>query len=110
MLTDDEQTETVTQIDYHLFRKRWSEAVKLANEYIRGEQQPAYLDSVLSWMPLPLLRLGRVAEAMATHDRGYRLTTRNAALVTQGKYVTATGDGQSNDRRRRPGFRPTGGR
>src|SRR5262245_24107873 len=32
-LTDDEQTEIVTQIDYHLFRKRWSEAVKLANEY-----------------------------------------------------------------------------
>jgi hypothetical protein len=82
-LTDDEQTETVTQIDYHLFRKRWSEATKLADAYIRGERQPAYLDSVLSWMPLPLLRLGRVAEAMAVHDRGYRMTTRNAALVTQ---------------------------
>src|SRR5262245_1282507 len=82
-LTDDEQTETVTQIDYHLFRRRWLEAVQLADKYIRGERQPAYLDSVLSWMPLPLLRLGRVAEAIAIHDRGYRMTTRNAALVTQ---------------------------
>src|SRR5262249_44335532 len=49
----------------------------------RGERQPAYLDSVLSWMPLPLLRLGRVVEAMAVHERGYRMTTRDAALGPQ---------------------------
>jgi hypothetical protein len=83
-LTDDEMTEQVTQIDYLLFRERWSEAVKAAADFVDGSpRNAAYLDSVLSWMPLPLLRLGRPAEAMAVHQRGYRMTTQNAALVTQ---------------------------
>jgi hypothetical protein len=88
-LTDDEQTELVTQIDYHLFRRRWDEATRMANEYVnRSMPEPAYLDSVLSWMPVPLFRLGRLDHAMAVHDRGYRLTTRNAALVTQaGRHI-----------------------
>lgn len=83
-LTDDEQTEQVTQIDYLLFRGRWAEAVEAAAGYIDGSlRDPAYLDSVLSWLSVPLLRLGRVDEAMRVHERGYRMTTRNAALVTQ---------------------------
>lgn len=88
-LSDDPQTELVTQIDYHLFRERWAEAAESAAGYIDGRlREPAYLDSVLSWMPLPLLRLGRIEEAMAVHERGYRLTVRNAALVTQaGRHV-----------------------
>jgi hypothetical protein len=88
-LSDDEQTELVTQIDYHLFRERWDEAAKAAADYIDGRfRDPAYLDSVLSWMPVPLLWLGRADEAMRVHERGYRLTTRNAALVTQaGRHV-----------------------
>src|SRR5262245_10868343 len=88
-LTDDEQTELVTQIDYHLFRRRWDDATRMADEYVnRSNPEPAYLDSVLSWMPVLLLRLGRLDHAMAVHDRGYRLTTRNAALVTQaGRHI-----------------------
>src|SRR5262245_2933798 len=83
-LTDDEATERVTQIDYHLFRERWEHAVEAAREYIDGSpRNPAYLDSVLSWLPLPLLRLGRADEAIAVHERGFRMTTRNTALVTQ---------------------------
>lgn len=83
-LSDDPQTEMVTQIDYHLFRERWAEAAEAAAGYIDGRfRDPAYVDSVLSWMPVPLLRLGRIDEAMAVHERGYRLTVRNAALVTQ---------------------------
>jgi hypothetical protein len=88
-LSDDPQTELVTQIDYHLFRERWAEAAETAAGYIEGRfRDPAYLDSVLSWMPVPLLRLGRMTDAMAVHERGYRLTVRNAALVTQaGRHV-----------------------
>lgn len=83
-LTDDEQTEQVTQIDYLLFRERWAEAARAAGGYIDGSlRDAAYLDSVLSWLLVPLLRLGRVDEAMAVHRRGYRMTTRNGALVTQ---------------------------
>jgi hypothetical protein len=88
-LSDDEQTELVTQIDHHLFRERWADAAELANDYINGQHRDrAYLDSVLSWMPVPLLRLGRVDEAMSVHERGFRLTTRNSALVTQaGRHI-----------------------
>jgi hypothetical protein len=88
-LTDDDQTEDVTQIDYLLFRERWAEAVRASAAYIDGSvRNPAYLDSVLSWLPVPLLRLGRDGEAMAVHNRGFRLTTRNGALVTQaGRHV-----------------------
>jgi hypothetical protein len=88
-LTDDEQTEAVTQIDYLLFRERWAAAAAAAREYIDGAGPPrAYLDSVLSWLPVPLLRLGRAGDALAVHERGYRMTTRNVALVTQaGRHV-----------------------
>jgi hypothetical protein len=88
-LTDDDQTEQVTQIDYLLFRKRWAEAADAAATYLDpARRSQSYVDSVLSWMPIPLFRLGRLDEAMAFHQRGYRLTTRNAALVTQaGRHV-----------------------
>jgi hypothetical protein len=83
-LSDDEQTELVTQIDYHLFRERWAIAAETASGYIDGSlRDPAYLDSVLSWLLVPLLRLDRMEEAMKVHERGYRLTVRNSALVTQ---------------------------
>jgi hypothetical protein len=88
-LTDDEQTEEVTQIDYLLFRERWAEAADAARLYLDDSRRArSYVDSVLSWMPVPLLRLRRIDEAMAVHQRGYRLTTRNAALVTQaGRHI-----------------------
>lgn len=88
-LTDDEQTEQVTQIDYLLFRERWAQAADAAAKYLDPAQRAhSYIDSVLSWMPVPLVRLGRLDEAMAYHQRGYRLTTRNAALVTQaGRHI-----------------------
>jgi hypothetical protein len=88
-LTDDEQTEEVTQIDYLLFRERWAEAADAARMYLDDSRRArSYVDSVLSWMPVPLLRLRRMDEAMAVHQRGYRLTTRNAALVTQaGRHI-----------------------
>ena len=88
-LTDDDQTEQVTQIDYLLFRERWAEAAEAAAKYLDPSQRShSYVDSVLSWMPVPLLRLGRPDEAMDYHQRGYRLTTRNAALVTQaGRHI-----------------------
>lgn len=83
-LADDEQTERVTQIEYHLFRERWAEAATEAKGYTDGSiRDLSYLDSVLSWMVVPLLRLGRMEEAMRVHERGYRLTIKNAALVTQ---------------------------
>lgn len=88
-LSDDEQTETVTQIDDHLFHERWGEAAIAAKPFLEGTiTREGYLDTVLSWMPVPLLRLGRIEQAMAVHERGYRLTIQNAALVTQaGRHV-----------------------
>jgi len=88
-LSDDEQTETVTQIDDHLFHERWGEAAITAKPFLEGTiTREGYLDTVLSWMPVPLLRLGRIEQAMAVHERGYRLTIQNAALVTQaGRHV-----------------------
>lgn len=88
-LTDDEQTEQVTQIDYLLFREGWADAAEASAKYLDPSQRSrSYIDSVLSWIPVPLFRLGRVDEAMAYHQRGYRLTTRNAALVTQaGRHI-----------------------
>src|SRR5262249_51155475 len=69
-LSDDPQTELVTQIDDHLFHQRWAETAEAAAGYVDGKfRDPAYLDSVLSWMPVPLLRLGRVEQAMAVHQR-----------------------------------------
>jgi hypothetical protein len=88
-LTDDEQTEQVTQIDCLFFRERWAEATAAAAKYLEpAPRAHSYIDSVLSWMPVPLFRLGWLDEAMAYHQRGYRLTTRNAALVTQaGRHI-----------------------
>ena len=88
-LSDDEQSETVTQIDDHLFHERWADAAETAKPFLEGtETRKGYLDTVLSWMPVPLLRLGRIEEAMSVHERGHRLTSQNAALVTQaGRHV-----------------------
>lgn len=88
-LTDDEATEQVTQIDYLLFRERWAEAANAAAKYLDpARNSESYVDAVLSWMPVPLVRLGRLDEATIYHQRGYRRTTRNAALVTQaGRHI-----------------------
>jgi hypothetical protein len=88
-LTDDEATEQVTQIDYLLFRERWAEAADAAAKYLApAGHSESYVDAVLSWMPVPLVRLGRLDEATTYHQRGYRRTSRNAALVTQaGRHI-----------------------
>lgn len=96
-MSDDDWTELVTEIDYRLMREQWTKAVQAAAGYIDGSlKQPGYLDSVLSWMPTVLLRLGRDEEAMAVHQRGYRLTIKNAALVTQAarhiEFLSLTGN------------------
>ncbi len=50
---------------------RWAEAAIAAKSFLEGTiKRAGYLDTVLSWMLLPLLRLGRIEQAMAVHERG----------------------------------------
>jgi hypothetical protein len=73
-LSDGEETERGFEVSYRLFRREYDKALKaaepLVNQHVRSDH---FEGQACADVLLPMLRLGRAAEAMPYHRRGYKL-------------------------------------
>jgi hypothetical protein len=72
------------RVDFQLFLGRDAKALELAQPILNGSLRCLEVPHcTLASLLLPLVRLGRAAEAMPLHHRGYRLIGNNPAFVEQ---------------------------
>lgn len=73
-LSDGPETETGFEITYRLFRKQYTKALAAAEQFLTRKLRSDHFEGqACADALLPLLRLGRAAEAMPFHRRGYKL-------------------------------------
>jgi hypothetical protein len=73
-LADGPETETGFEITYRLFRKQYAKSLAAAEQFLtRNLRSDHFEGQACADALLPLLRLGRAAEAMPYHRRGYKL-------------------------------------
>jgi hypothetical protein len=81
-LTDCAACERDDQIAYMLYASKDERALELATPILRGAMRCAEIPHhTLARVLLPLVRLGRVPVAMACHQQGYRLISRNRDFI-----------------------------
>ncbi len=71
-------------IDYHLFQGQYREALAAARPILKGGQCCAEVPHrTYATLLEPLLRTGRLEEAMDYHVKGYRMIARNPKFISQ---------------------------
>lgn len=77
-LTDGLPTELGFEITYRLFRNEPDKALKAAMQFLTRQIRSDHFEGqACAEVLLPMLKLGRAAEAMAYHRRGYKLRGKN---------------------------------
>lgn len=89
-LSDGEPTEAGFEITYRLFRNEPAKALRAAAPFLSRQLRSDHFEGqACADVLLPMLREGRAAEAMAYHQRGYRLRSKKARhLDSLAKHVT----------------------
>lgn len=83
-LSDSEAAERCFDVRYLIFAKKYEEAIRTAEPLLaRRDTDAHHRGAVLARLMIPLLRLGRVEEAIKYHVQGYRLVARNPRYVAR---------------------------
>lgn len=96
-LSDPAAAEQTFDVRYLVFFRRDQEAIERAAPLLRGEGvSEHYQGAAMTRSLLPLLRLGRGAEAMRYHHQGYQLIARHPRYVSRlaqhALFLTLTGN------------------